>query len=105
MMKMFTLCCLLFCVTLTTGCNSGSSSSGGKGTKVAYTVDCSTGVTCSNTSDISEYNSGSYHSVTCYWHCAYYKDRKKVYVALTFDKSGSSCWEFDREFVTSGICD
>jgi hypothetical protein len=93
-----------YLLIFTTGCDSGPSSLGGSGTVVGFSVDCAAGVKCSSTSDINEYNSGDYHSVTCVWHCAAYKNQNNKYVSITFDKRGGGCWEYDREYVTGGIC-
>lgn len=94
---------LSLCLIIT-GCDSGGGSTGGSGSRVGYAVDCNTGVRCSGVDDINEYSSGDYHSVSCIWLCSAYKGREDVYVSLTFEKNGGSCWVFDREYISGGIC-
>ncbi|MCK5516925.1 MAG: hypothetical protein KAI39_08635 [Desulfobulbaceae bacterium] len=95
------------CLLLVTGCDSGSGVIGGSSTLVSYSVDCDTGVTCNNASDRAEIKIGDDRSINCIWHCASYKGQPNVYVSLTLienEKNKESCWDFDKEYITDGIC-
>jgi len=99
---LITLCLVL---PLFVGCDSGGSDGDGGGiTKVEYSVDCQKGPSCNNVSDISQYTGSRYTSINCKWYCGSYNGQKGVYVSLTFDTS-NGCWELDREYISTGICD
>lgn len=96
-------------VALAAGCGGdGSSSSGGgrEAVNVVWTLDPQSGPTCRNVSDVTRFNSDYAQSVRCIWSCANYKGQRDVYVSLGFqrrNRSGAK-WEFDTEYVSSGIC-
>jgi hypothetical protein len=61
-------------------------------------------VTCYYTCDTSEFSYGGYHTFTCVWCCADYKDQWDRYVSITFRDTGST-WVIESEYVSRGICD
>lgn len=72
-----------------------------KGGKNLYTLSCDN-VKCPSATDRSTYSSGDNDSVTCTWHCAKYKGKKR-YVSLTFWAWDGGCYELDSEYKNSCI--
>ena len=64
-MKMVKAVLAVGCLLLIAGCDDGSGVVGGSNTLVSYSVDCDTGVTCSNASDTAEIKVGDDRSINC----------------------------------------
>ena len=95
------------CLLFISGCDSGSGVVGGSSTLVSYSVDCDTGVTCSNASDMAEIKVGDDRSINCIWRCASYKGQSNIYVSIILkenEENEETCWDFKNEYITAGIC-
>lgn len=106
-MKMVKTIIAVGCLLFLTGCDSGSGVVGGSSTLVSYSVDCDTGVTCSNASDIAEIKVGDDRSINCIWQCASYKGQANIYVSIILkenENNKESCWDLKDEYITGGIC-
>ena len=106
-MKMVKAIVAVACLLLITGCDNGSGVVGGSSTLVSYSVDCDTGVTCSNASDTAEIKVGDDRSIKCIWNCASYKGQANVYVSITLkenEKNKETCWDLKNEYITGGVC-
>lgn len=92
------------------GCDSGSSLPGvskydASGSRVGYTVDCTTGVKCSGTDDIVEISEGNVNGAVCVWYCSPYKGQDDRYVEVAFRKEGGGCWRAIGDYVSDGLCE
>ena len=98
---------LISLLLLLVGCDSDVlTGNGGYSQKnVSYNLTCGA-VECFNTDDQNTYDSGDYHTKTCYWYCGNYKGQSDKYVSLHFLnwKTTGYCWNLDYEYISNGIC-
>ncbi len=74
-----------------------------RGPSASYNLECKR-VTCDSPDDTSKFQTDTYQSFTCVWHCADYDGDARQYVSLTFE-AVDGCWTIGSEYVSSGLCD